>query len=65
MGAVNTVVRTKEGKLKGYNTDGVGFVRSLEEAVGKSHKEKPVLLIGAGGAARGIALRCISSVIPI
>ncbi|WP_375199531.1 shikimate dehydrogenase [Bacillus sp. RS11] len=55
MGAVNTVVRTKEGKLKGYNTDGVGFVRSLEEAVGKSYKDKPVLLIGAGGAARGIA----------
>ncbi|MFJ8458393.1 shikimate dehydrogenase [Lysinibacillus xylanilyticus] len=55
MGAVNTVVRTKEGKLKGYNTDGVGFVRSLEEAVGMSHKNKPVLLIGAGGAARGIA----------
>ncbi|MFJ8512673.1 shikimate dehydrogenase [Lysinibacillus xylanilyticus] len=55
MGAVNTVVRTKEGRLKGYNTDGVGFVRSLEESVGKSHKDKPVLLIGAGGAARGIA----------
>jgi len=55
MGAVNTVVRTKEGRLKGYNTDGVGFVRSLEDAVGKSHKDKPVLLIGAGGAARGIA----------
>ncbi|MFF2794854.1 shikimate dehydrogenase [Lysinibacillus xylanilyticus] len=55
MGAVNTVVRTKEGRLKGYNTDGVGFVSSLEEAVGKSHKDKPVLLIGAGGAARGIA----------
>ncbi len=34
MGAVNTVVRTTEGKLKGYNTDGIGFVRSLEEAVG-------------------------------
>ena len=55
MGAVNTVVRTKEGTLKGYNSDGVGFVRSLEDAVGKSHKDKPVLLIGAGGAARGIA----------
>ncbi|MFJ7737893.1 shikimate dehydrogenase [Lysinibacillus sp. NPDC097287] len=55
MGAVNTVVRTKDGKLKGYNTDGVGFVRSLEEAVGTHHKDKPVLLIGAGGAARGIA----------
>lgn len=55
MGAVNTVVRTTEGKLIGYNTDGVGFVRSLEEAVGSSHKDKPVLLVGAGGAARGIA----------
>lgn len=55
MGAVNTVVRTTEGKLKGYNTDGIGFVRSLEEAVGFSHKDKPVLLVGAGGAARGIA----------
>ena len=55
MGAVNTVVRTMEGKLKGYNTDGIGFVRSLEEAVGTSHKDKPVLLVGAGGAARGIA----------
>ena len=49
MGAVNTVVRTTEGKLKGYNTDGIGFVRSLEEAVGVSHKDKPVLLVGAGG----------------
>lgn len=48
MGAVNTVVRTTEGKLKGYNTDGIGFVRSLEEAVGVSHKDKPVLLVGAG-----------------
>lgn len=55
MGAVNTVVRTEEGKLKGYNTDGIGFVRSLEAAVGQGHKDKPVLLIGAGGAARGIA----------
>jgi len=55
MGAVNTVVRTTEGKLIGYNTDGVGFVRSLEGAVGSSHKDKPVLLVGAGGAARGIA----------
>lgn len=55
MGAVNTVVRLSNGKLKGYNTDGSGFVRSLEEVVGTNHKEKEVLLIGAGGAARGIA----------
>lgn len=55
MGAVNTVVRTAEGKLKGYNTDGPGFVKSLEEAIGTSKRTEPVLLIGAGGAARGIA----------
>lgn len=55
MGAVNTVVRTKEGTLKGYNTDGAGFVRSLEDEIGTDYKEAPILLIGAGGAARGIA----------
>lgn len=55
MGAVNTVVRQADGTLKGYNTDGVGFVRSLEEVVGSNEKNRAVLIIGAGGAARGIA----------
>lgn len=55
MGAVNTVVRTAEGKLKGYNTDGPGFVKSLEDVIGEGHTDKALMLIGAGGAARGIA----------
>lgn len=55
MGAVNTVVRQANGTLKGYNTDGIGFVRSLEEIIGTNEKERQVLIIGAGGAARGIA----------
>lgn len=55
MGAVNTVVRLPDGKLKGYNTDGAGFVNSLEEAVGQQQKDRDVLIVGAGGAARGIA----------
>ena len=55
MGAVNTVVRLSDGKLKGYNTDGPGFVNSLEEVIGKDNRNKKVLVIGAGGAARGIA----------
>lgn len=55
MGAVNTVVRQMDGTLKGYNTDGSGFVHALEEAVGTNHKDKKVLLVGAGGASRGIA----------
>jgi len=60
MGAVNTVVRQADGTLKGYNTDGVGFVRSLEEVVGTNEKHRPVLIIGAGGAARGIAFAMYS-----
>ena len=55
MGAVNTVVRLPDGRLKGYNTDGAGFVHSLEEVIGTDKKKQEVLLIGAGGAARGIA----------
>ncbi|MBD8032057.1 shikimate dehydrogenase [Solibacillus merdavium] len=55
MGAVNTVVRTAEGKLKGYNTDGPGFVKALEQVIGTNKRDAPILLIGAGGAARGIA----------
>ncbi|VEI07805.1 shikimate dehydrogenase [Kurthia zopfii] len=55
MGAVNTVVRLEDGRLKGFNTDGLGFVRSLEEVVGDQLKSEEVLIIGAGGAARGIA----------
>ncbi|GEK33319.1 shikimate dehydrogenase [Kurthia sibirica] len=55
MGAVNTVVRMADGRLKGYNTDGLGFVRSLEEQIGSEKRQLRVLIIGAGGAARGIA----------
>lgn len=55
MGAVNTVVVEANGTLTGYNTDGSGFVNSLEEAMGTNLKELSILIIGAGGAARGIA----------
>ena len=53
-GAVNTVVITEEGKLRGLNTDGSGFVEACEEA-GVSLSGKSVLLLGAGGAAAAIA----------
>lgn len=54
MDAVNTVFRTDDGRLIGANTDGQGFVKSLEELFGQ-RAQGPVLIIGAGGAARGIA----------
>ncbi|WP_301109619.1 shikimate dehydrogenase [Sporosarcina sp.] len=55
MEAVNTVYRSDDGRLIGANTDGRGFVKSLEEFTADKHVAGPVLLIGAGGAARGIA----------
>lgn len=54
MNAVNTVKVLDDGTLFGTNTDGRGFVRSLEE-IGATHKDVGnLLVIGAGGAAAGI-----------
>jgi shikimate dehydrogenase len=53
MGAVNCVVR-RDGKFIGENTDGKGFLRSL--AAVTDPKGKSVVLFGAGGAARAIAV---------
>lgn len=52
IGAVNTIL-IKEGKLIGYNTDGEGAVQALENKT--SLKNKKVIIIGAGGAAKAIA----------
>ncbi len=53
IGAVNTIVN-ENGRLIGYNTDGRGFVESLIEESGEDLADKRILVIGAGGAARGI-----------
>lgn len=54
IGSVNTVL-VKDKKLIGYNTDGEGFVSSLEREANVDCKEKNILLIGSGGACRAIA----------
>ena len=54
-GAVNTLFNLPNGKIGGDNTDGVGLVTDLEMLFG-SLKGKRVLLVGAGGAARGCIL---------
>ncbi|UOQ86086.1 shikimate dehydrogenase [Gracilibacillus salinarum] len=54
LGAVNTVV-LQNGKWKGYSTDGAGYIRSLTDPFPNLlNKNTSVLLLGAGGAARGI-----------
>jgi len=51
---VNTI-KNENGKLKGYITDGKGFVRSIKEDGKVELKNKNVYLLGAGGAAWAIA----------
>ena len=53
MGAVNCVVR-RDGRFIGENTDGKGFLRSLEAVT--EPRGKSVVILGAGGAARAIAV---------
>ncbi|WP_042223394.1 shikimate dehydrogenase [Oceanobacillus manasiensis] len=55
IGAVNTV-SVENGCWVGYNTDGIGYLRSLEKAYPKIMKQEKarILLLGAGGACRGI-----------
>lgn len=54
MGASNTVVKTADGRLKGYNTDGVGFILSLKEETDVDLAASTFFSIGAGGAGRAI-----------
>lgn len=57
VGAVNTI-KIEEGKLRGFNTDGKGFSRAIREEFSVDLRDLRVLVIGAGGAARAIALQC-------
>jgi shikimate dehydrogenase len=54
-GAVNTIVN-HDGRLTGHNTDGPGFLRALQVETGYDPKGTRALILGAGGAARGILL---------
>lgn len=54
IGSVNTVLNNN-GKLIGYNTDGKGFVKSLE-VINAKYKDEKIVIIGAGGAAKAVAI---------
>ena len=50
-GAINTIVNDG-GRLKGYNTDGIGLLNALQEELGVNVAGRRILLVGAGGACR-------------
>jgi len=60
VGAVNTIVN-REGRLFGFNTDGPGFVAALRNEAHFEPAGRAILLLGAGGAARGIAFALVEA----
>lgn len=64
-GAVNTVVIHADGTTTGLNTDGIGFIKHLNNSAPGWPKDKPALLLGAGGAARAVALALINDGVPM
>jgi shikimate dehydrogenase len=52
--AVNTLRVEPDGRLAGFNTDGIGLLRDLTQNLGVPLRGRRVLLIGAGGAAAGV-----------
>lgn len=57
LGAVNTIL-IGHGKLRGFNTDGYGISHAIKEDFGVTLQDRRVLVLGAGGAGRAIAVEC-------
>ncbi|WP_339858918.1 shikimate dehydrogenase [Pseudohongiella acticola] len=60
-GAVNTIYQLDDGRLAGDNTDGVGMVRDIEQNHGGHLQGARILVLGAGGAVRGVLPRLMAA----
>lgn len=60
IGAINVLKKQSDGLLLGDNTDGIGLLSDLYR-LGWLHKNSEILLIGSGGAARGVAASLLMS----
>lgn len=61
IGAVNTVVVDADGKLIGSNTDTFGFIENIRKDSDWSADRGPALVLGAGGAARGVVVALLDA----
>lgn len=59
VGAVNTLLRSS-GNWQGFNTDGYGLNTAVQETLGRQLSGAHIVLLGAGGAARGAAVECLA-----
>ena len=65
IGAVNTVVKQADGSLEGRNSDAFGFLAALKEGAPDWRAEAgPVVVLGAGGAARAVISALVDSGVP-
>ncbi len=65
IGAVNAVTVEEDGSLSGRNTDVFGFLENLKSAVpGWEAARAPAVVLGAGGAARAVAVALLSAGVP-
>ncbi len=55
IGAVNTI-KVCDDRLEGFNTDGAGFIKHLNEDLNFNPQNKTIAVIGAGGAARAVSV---------
>ncbi len=58
VGAINTLLWSERG-WHGFNTDGYGLAAAIRETLGRELTGAHVILLGAGGAARGAAVECL------
>lgn len=61
IGAINSGLRTSEGRLVGFNTDAPGFARSVSSDLGMTLTGASVVVVGAGGAARAVVHACLNA----
>lgn len=61
IGAVNSVARTADGELVGFNTDAPGFRAGVELAMGRPLAGLDVVVAGAGGAAHAVVFACLAA----
>ena len=65
IGAVNTVIKQPDGTLEGRNSDGFGFLEALKQGAPDWRAEGgPVVVLGAGGAARAIVATLAQAGVP-
>lgn len=65
MGAANTIIFRRDGKIHADNTDGYGFIENLKQGAPEwAPKRGPAAVIGAGGAARAVIAALLEAGVP-